>query len=339
MKLDQQLQWKTNIKQWGHELGFVSTGFTTGEPLKGLTSMMQARINQGVATPFEETEIQRRIEPRAVWPFCQTVVVLAYPIPYSLPPQDDEGVLARSAVGPDYHHVVIQKLKELADIMIGNDWPGNFSFQVDTGPLIERAFAVRAGIGWIGHNQHLIIPGCGSFVTLALLLLDQEIPSDAPLKSDQCGVCQKCFQACPAQIIGQEPFAAKRCISYLTQSKDVLTPEERSQLGMRIFGCDTCQEICPHNRKRIQQEQESLFPLLRGVDLLDILNITKGEFQQCFRSTAAGWRGKGVLQRNAFLAMRNVKDDRCRQWLTDREKDNSVPTMILPYLKSNFDRC
>lgn len=331
MKLDTQLQWKMNIKQWGYEFGFVSVGFTTSEPMEGLVPMLQARKDHGVATPFEEREIQRRIDPRVVWPLCKTVVVLAYPIPFSLPPQEGEGVLARSAVGQDYHQIVHQKIKDLVDIMTENGWLGNFSFQVDTGPLIERAFAVRAGVGWIGRNQHLIIPSYGSFVALALLLLDQEFPSDAPLDSGECATCQKCVQACPAQIIGQEPFAAKRCISYLTQSKEVLTPEERGQLGMRIFGCDSCQEICPHNQKRIQQEQESHSSLQRGVDLLEILSLTKGKFQQLIRSTAAGWRGKGVLQRNAFLAMHNCKDDRCQFWLAKREKNNSVPPMITQY--------
>lgn len=329
--MNTQLQWKKNIKQWGYELGFVSVGFTTSEPMEGLAPMLQARMDHGVATPFEETDIQRRIDPRAVWPLCQTVVVLAYPVPFSLPPQEGEGILARSAVGQDYHHIAHQKIKDLVETMTENGWLGNSNFQVDTGPLIERAFAVRAGVGWIGRNQHLIIPGYGSFVALALLLLDQEFPTDTPLQSDECNTCHKCVRACPAQIIGQEPFAAKRCISYLTQSKEVLTPEERGQLGMRIFGCDSCQEICPHNQKRIQQEQESHSSLRRGVDLLEILNLTKGEFQQRIRATAAGWRGKGVLQRNAFLAMHNGKDDRCQQWLAKREKNNSVPPIITQY--------
>jgi len=329
--LDKQLQWKNNIKKWASQLGFVSIGFTKADMIDDLAPMVQARIDQGLATPFEDTEIQRRLDPRAVWRLCQTVVVLAYPLPSSLPPQKGEGVLARSAVGGDYHHVLDQKIKALVGTMISNNWQGNFDFQVDTGPLIERGFAVRAGIGWIGRNQQLIIPNYGSFVTLAILLLDQTFPPDAALKAGQCGACQKCLHACPAQIIGQEPFAAKRCISYLTQSKEVLTAEERGQLGTQIFGCDVCQEVCPHNQKRMMEEQVFPTSLRRGVDLLETLNLTKGVFQQRFRATAAGWRGKGVLQRNAFLAMRNVQDDRFESWLAKREKDRSLPPIIIPY--------
>lgn len=344
----EQMQWKMNIKRWARELGFVSVGFTTSEPIDSLAPLLQARIDQGVATPFESKEIKRRIDPQAVWQECKTVVALAYPLPSTFPPQAGEGVIARSAVGEDYHRVIYRKINQLIDTMVDNAWPGSPRFQVDTGPLVERAFALRAGIGWIGRNQHLIIPECGSFVALALLLLDQEIIPDDPLPSGQCGNCQKCVQACPAQIIGREPFAANKCVSYLTQSKEVLTPEESLGLGLRIFGCDTCQEVCPHNQKWLGEEESSIDPAAcpssaltqyrRGVDLLETLNLTKGEFLQRYKATAAGWRGKGVLQRNAFLASRNVRDARTEQWSLEREKAKSVPAIILPYLRSNSER-
>jgi len=315
--MNDQARWKSNIIRWAGELGFVSIGFTSAEPIDGLTQLLQARIDLGAATPFENKEIRQRIAPQAVWPDCQTIVALACPLPYSSFPQEGEGVLARSAVGEDYHHLMAQKISRLVEIMAVNDWPGTSRRQVDSGPLVERAFARRAGIGWIGRNQNLIIPGYGSFVALALLLLDQELEPDQPSIPDHCGTCQRCVQACPAQILGKEPFAAKHCVSYLTQSKEVLTPEEGERLGLRIFGCDTCQEVCPHNNKRIEQETASSSPssLRRGVDLKDTLNLTKGEFQRRFKATAAGWRGKGVLQRNASFALRNLQ---------------SVPPIITP---------
>jgi len=337
VEFTEQLQWKVKIQQWAAGLGFVSIGFTTAEPIAALAPMLQARIAQGLMTSFENQDIQQRINPCAVWPLCQTVVALAYPLPLSVPPQDGEGVLARSAVGEDYHQLVSRKLKELTDTMIRNDWPGNFSYQVDTGPLIERAFAVRAGIGWIGRNQHLIIPGYGSFVVLALLLLDQAITADVPLKAEQCGGCHQCLDACPAQIIGHEPFPATRCISYLTQSKQVLTLKECVQLGKQIFGCDTCQEVCPQNLERIKEEKAYSSQLRRGANLLESLNLTKGEFLQRFKSTAAGWRGKGILQRNAFLVMRNLQDERCLQWLADRQKLDAIPPSLIPYISPKQD--
>ena len=334
MDADEQMRWKTNIKRWGKELGFVSIGFTSAEPIDSLVPLLEARIAQDLATPFEIKAITPRIDPKAVWQSCQTVVALAYPLPYSSYPREGEGVLARSAVGEDYHHFMNRKINQLVEIMVINDWQWTLQRQVDTGPLIERAFAIRAGIGWIGRNQHLIIPGYGSFVVLALLLLDQDIEPDHLSTPDQCGVCQRCVQACPAQILGKDLFAAKHCVSYLTQSKELLTPEECGRLGVRVFGCDTCQEVCPHNQKRLEEEQvdSSSSSLRRGVDLMETLNLTKGEFQQRFKQTAAGWRGKGVLQRNAFLGLRNSQDDRYKFWLTERKKARFVPPMITPYI-------
>lgn len=349
MDFQEQMQWKKNIKLWAGELGFISVGFTTAEPIHSLAPILQARIDHKVMTPFESKEIMKRIDPQAVWQDCQTVVVLAYPLPLSVPPHEGEGIIARSAVGEDYHRVTSQKIKQLIKTMLYNSWTGSLRFQVDTGPLVERAFATRAGIGWIGRNQQLIIPGYGSFVVLALLLLDQQIRPDESSIPGECGICKKCIQACPAKIIGREPFAANKCVSYLTQSKEVLTPEESQRQGLRIFGCDNCQEVCPHNQKRLKEEQLSTdpvacqstvpTPISRGVNLLETLNLTKGDFIKRYKVTAAGWRGKGVLQRNAFLALRNVHVSRSDQWLKDREKDKSVPPMIMPYLQDSSERC
>lgn len=336
MDFSEQMEWKTNIKRWARDLGFISVGFTTAEPIISIAPLLQARIDQGIATPFESKEITRRIDPQAVWQDCKTVVALAFPLPLTCPPQEGEGVIARSAVGEDYHRVVFRKINQLVDTMVNNDWLGSSRFQVDTGPLVERAFAARAGIGWIGKNQHLTIPGFGSFVALALLLLDHELPQDDPLPLGQCGTCQKCVEACPAEILGKEPFAAKHCVSYLTQSKEVLTPEERARLGLRIFGCDTCQEVCPHNQKWLEEELAST-PHRRGVDLRETINLTKGEFIQRHKATAAGWRGKGVLQRNAFLAALNAHGGYSDQWVVNHKKDKAVPPMILPYLGTEND--
>ncbi|MDP4125932.1 MAG: tRNA epoxyqueuosine(34) reductase QueG [Bacillota bacterium] len=332
MKSDEQIRWKMKIKQWGCELGFVSVGFTTAEAIEGLDSLLETRSEKGLATPFEVKEIKLRIDPQAVWDQCKTVVALAYPLPATQPPLKGEGIIARSAVGEDYHQVLYQKINQLINSMVVNGWTGTPRFQVDTGPLVERAFAVRAGLGWVGRNQQLIIPGYGSFVALALLLLDQEIEPDQPCTLDQCGTCQRCAEVCPAKIIGKEPFQAIHCVSYQTQSKAVLTNEEFSKIGERVFGCDSCQEACPHNKKRIQQEQVTSSSLKRGVDLLETLNLTKSEFGERYKLTAAGWRGKGVLQRNAFLALRNRQDRRYQEWLTEREKDKGIPPIIIPYL-------
>jgi len=173
----------------------------------------------------------------------------------------------------------------------------------------ERAFAGKAGIGWIGRNQQLIVPGWGSFVALGLLLLDREFEeSYPPDQYEGCGVCRNCIEACPAQILGKELFAARDCVSYLTQSKGPLSPEEGKRLGLNIYGCDLCQEVCPYNRQRIEEESAISFSLHRGVDLTRLAQISKNTFQKDFGHTAAGWRGRKTLQRNALQALDNINN-------------------------------
>lgn len=271
------------------------------------------------------------------------MVVLAYPLPLTSQPQANEGVVAHSAVGEDYHRVLRSRLDKLLQKLSEAGWPSEqVHFQVDTGPLNERGFALRSGLGWAGRNQQLIIPRVGSFVALALVLLDQELPPDEPMEN-QCGTCQKCLQACPAQILGKQYFIATQCLSYLTQSKEGLTDEQTKSLGQRLFGCDTCQEVCPHNQSFLRREEEGMAKaegqshksnsdeterLSRGVDLYEVLTLTKAQFNERFRGTATGWRGKGILQRNAYRIMENLQDERRILWLNENRDKETLPLLL-----------
>lgn len=351
------LNWKAVIKDLALQAGFFAVGFTNAEPIEGLKEFLEERHIMGWHSSFEEKDILKRVDPKAFWPACETVVALVFPLSFSMKPQEGEGILARSAVGEDYHTRVKIALAELITSIVEAGWPGEKPrTQVDTGPLNERAFATRAGLGWIGKNQQLIIPGVGSFVALALLLLDQALPPDATIQS-QCGACMRCIQDCPAQILGQKHFQANQCLSYLTQSKEPLSELQQISLGNRIFGCDTCQEACPHNRAWLSKEEEwedgekisdggqgqnqatqgecRGQDNNRGVDLWDTLHLTKGQFNQQWKSCAAGWRGKGILQRNAYLALRNLQDSRLKKWMEERKQDE-VPTLIQPYVNEDL---
>lgn len=355
MERAEALGWKIRIVELAKEAGFSAVGFTQAEPIEGLKEFLEERHSMGWHSSFEEKDLLKRINPKAFWPACETVVALAYPLPFSMIPQEREGVLARSAVGEDYHSRVKLTLANLITSIEEAGWPGAKPLtQVDTGPLNERAFATRAGLGWIGKNQQLIIPGAGSFVALALMLLDKALPPDKPIQN-HCGECTRCIRACPAQILGQKHFQANQCLSYLTQSKEPLAESQQIALGNRIFGCDTCQEACPHNQawlikeaelgnveeipgevlKGKQEENEEIYSnskrLSRGVDLWDTLHLTKGQFNKQWKSTAAGWRGKGVLQRNAYLALRNLQDPGLKNWVEGR-KEEEVPTLIKHYV-------
>lgn len=332
MELEEQLNWKVKLHDLATEVGFSAIGFTNSESIKGLKKFLEERREAGYHTSFEEKEFSQRVDAKLIWPSCETVVALAYPLPLTSKPQEEEGVMARSAVGEDYHRLVKKRLDELITSMENSGWRYERPrIQVDTGSLNERAFALRAGLGWIGRNQQLIIPQRGSFVSLALMLLDQKIVADEPV-ADQCGVCRKCVEACPAQIIGKAKFAANQCLSYLTQSKEVLSEEQVARLDKRLFGCDTCQEVCPHNQTWLRMEESVRSKVPRGEDLWGVLELTKSEFNQRFKSTAAGWRGKGILQRNAYLALRKLDDSKLRNWEEERKKD-TIPPMIQPYIR------
>lgn len=167
------LKWKETIRELAFQSGFVAVGFTNSDPIAGLEEFIAERHALGYNTPFEKEEFLPRVAPKAIWPACKTVVALAYPLPLTKKPQEGEGVLARSAVGEDYHRVLKRALENLIISMNEAGWDGKPPhLQVDTGSLNERAFAVRAGLGWIGKNQQLIIPQVGSFVALALMLID-----------------------------------------------------------------------------------------------------------------------------------------------------------------------
>lgn len=344
IELQEQLSWKTKICQYAKSLGFINIRFTEAKPLTDLADYLENREKAGSSTPFVETSIDLRTDPTAVWQQCQTVGVLAYPLPLTTKPKEGEGVIARSAVGEDYHRVVRLRMEELVQNVAKGGWPSELPrFQVDTGSLNERGFAIRSGLGWAGRNQQLIIPGVGSFVALALMLLDQKLPTDMPL-ANQCGACQKCLQACPAHLLGDKPFSADQCLSYLTQSKENLNEEKRKSLGNRLFGCDSCQEACPHNQmylrqeeidsnlneRNVYQDQSSLeFERIhRGIDLMEILTLTKAQFNDRFRNTAAGWRGKGILQRNAFRVMENLQDERRISWLKEYKGNETLPLVL-----------
>lgn len=331
MEREEQLNWKVRIRDLAADVGFSAIGFTNSEPIEGLEKFLEERREEGSYTSFEENELSRRVDAKLIWPACESVVALAYPLPLTSNPQKEEGIMARSAVGEDYHHIVKMRLEELITSMKNAGWRHERPrIQVDTGSLNERAFALRAGLGWIGRNQQLIAPQMGSFVSLALMLLDQKLVADEPV-ANQCGVCRKCVEACPAQIIGKAEFAANQCLSYVTQSKEVLSREQVARLDKRLFGCDTCQEVCPHNQVRLKTEESTITKVTRGEDLWGVLELTKGEFNQRFKSTAAGWRGKGILQRNAYLALKTLNDPRLKGWEEERGKD-AIPPIILPYL-------
>lgn len=222
------------------------------------------------------------------------------------------GRVAAYAWGADYHHILRQRMETLMQrIQKITGKPISYRCFTDSAPILEREFAQRAGLGWIGKNTCLIHPHLGSYLFLAEIVTDLDLPPDLPFIPDRCGTCQRCLQACPTQcILPNRTIDARRCISYLTiELKSAIPPELRPLLADWVFGCDICQQVCPWNRRVSETPSFAEFqPRAEQVRLsaVQILSLSQAEFKQKFHSTALlrpKWRG---LSRNAAVVLGNL---------------------------------
>jgi epoxyqueuosine reductase len=228
------------------------------------------------------------------------------------------GPIARYARGDDYHDVMWRKLDELHAWMeshVGR--PVRARGYVDTGPLLERDLARRAGLGWFGKNTNLINPALGSFFFLGALLVDLQLESDVPFEPDRCGTCTRCIDACPtAAIMAPRELDATRCISYLTiELRDEVPVPFREQIGELIYGCDICQDVCPYNIKFATELKVPEFAprgVLSSNDARgiahSILAMTPDDYRVAFSGSAMKRAKLRGLKRNAAVALGNIGD-------------------------------
>jgi epoxyqueuosine reductase len=231
--------------------------------------------------------------------------------------KEPSGPVARYARGDDYHDVMERMLRELHR-RVGRDAGREVLGKpyVDTGPLLERDLARRAGLGWFGKNTNLINPDRGSFFFLGALVLDLELETDAPFEADRCGTCTRCIEACPTEAItAPRELDARRCISYLTiELREEIPIELRPAIGELIYGCDICQEVCPYNVKFAQELKEPAFApravLARknARDLArELLVMTQEEFSAAFKNSPMKRAKLRGLKRNAAVVLGNLR--------------------------------
>lgn len=305
-----------NLKELAAATGAVLAGAAGVEPAPYLRERLERRLAERRVTPFEERELARRLAPERLLPGCRSIVVVGMPYEgcgQTPPPRTGElrGAVARCARGLDYHLLLENKAEQLAGL-IKKELAAPVSCRIlsDRSPLVERDLAYQAGLGWIGQNCALFIPGLGSHAALGTILLDRPLEPGAPLPSGCLG-CGRCREACPTGALA-EPFVLdpRRCLSYLTQAPGTVPAALRPLLGTRLYGCDLCQEACPRNRELIETPPPAsgfaFFPA--EPLLLPLLEMTRQEFARTIGLTAAGWRGKTILQRNAAIALGNCGD-------------------------------
>jgi len=302
---------KQSIKEKARQLGFILAGVTSPEPPSHYSNFEKwlAEGKHGTMNYLaEERSRIRRADPKQILPECKSILVLA--MPYS-PLREGTGMrVAAYALGNDYHEIIpphLQQIVEFIEEQIGHPIPNRY--YTDTGPILERDLAQRAGLGWIGKNSMLINPKAGSTFFLAEILLGIELEPDETIVTDHCGTCTRCITACPTQAILQDrTLDARRCISYLTiELKDDIPEELRPHMQDWVFGCDICQMACPWNRFSAPADPalEPTFRRAQGDIPTSDLTLSSVEFNQRFKHSPVKRAKRLGYLRNLAVAIGN----------------------------------
>jgi epoxyqueuosine reductase len=301
------------LKAEAHALGFPLAGIapaTEADGFERLRDWLQRGFAGGMT--YMQRHAEARRHPESILPGVRSVVMVGMQHE-NIPPGAGPllGRVARYAQGADYHDVLRERLKALLAWMRQERPDCLGRAVVDTAPLLERDFARRAGLGWVGKNTMLINKRRGSYFFLGALLLDLDLQPDEPHLASHCGTCTRCLDACPTQAFpGPGLLDARRCISYLTiELREAVPVELRPGLGDWVFGCDVCQEVCPWNRRGAEGEPALAARAdLTALDLLEVLTLDEAGFRQRFAGTALLRTGRGGLLRNAALVLGNQGD-------------------------------
>jgi epoxyqueuosine reductase len=296
------------VKEKAFELGFQKIGIVPAEPLAAEKKHLNEWLSRGFHGEMRwmEREPEKRSDPRLLLPSARTVIVTAlnYYTPHAHENSPDTGKISRYAWGDDYHEVVGERLRALLG-WIKAIAPGTEGkICVDTAPMMDKAWAVRAGLGWLGKHSNLITKEYGSWIFIGEILLGLELEYDTDVVPDHCGSCTACLDACPTQAI-VEPFVvdSNRCISYATI--ELRAPElpgaVAEGLSGWLYGCDICQDVCPWNRFEQATAEKRFEPRTGNVsaDIEEILELSPEDYAERFRRSAIKRAKLGGLQRNA----------------------------------------
>jgi epoxyqueuosine reductase len=305
------VDYKKRITNKAYELGFFHVGFSKADFLEEEAPRLENWLNknhQGEMA-YMANHFDKRLDPRLLVDDAKTVISLLFNY-YTDQQQSDPDApkISKYAFGEDYHHVIKDKLKELIAFIKLEVGEVNGRGFVDSAPVMDKAWAKKAGLGWIGKNSNLIHPKTGSFFFIADLIIDLELEADGPIK-DYCGTCTRCIDACPTDAI-IEPYVVNgsKCISYLTiELKDELLPKEfEGKMDNWMFGCDICQDVCPWNRFSSLHNEPRFIP---HPDLLDLkkqdwMDLQEEGFQLLFQKSPVKRTKFNGLKRNmSFLKM------------------------------------
>lgn len=295
----------TRIKQKAHELGFFYCGISKAEFLEEEAPRLEEWLNnqRHGKMSYMENHFDKRLDPRLLVDGAKSVISLLLNY-YTEEKQSDVNApkISKYAYGEDYHDVIKEKLRQLMQFIETEIGEVSGRVFVDSAPVMDKAWAKKSGLGWIGKNSNLIHPKSGSFFFIAELIIDLELEADGPIK-DYCGTCTKCIDACPTDAI-IEPYVVdgSKCISYLTiELKDALLPSEfKGRMDNWAFGCDVCQDVCPWNRFSLLHNEPRFKPSQNLLQLSksDWNDLCEEVFNELFKLSAVKRTKFQGLKRN-----------------------------------------
>jgi epoxyqueuosine reductase len=315
---------KSELKRRARELGFCAVGVTNAEPFSEAETAAANRTQQGLMDGlswWNEARAHASADPRRATPDARSVIALAFPHPQDSPSPSGggqagggpRGRIAAYALGRDYHDVLLERMQPLLAMLRERGYVAKT--YVDHGWMLDRAAAARTGLGWLGKNTNLLVPGVGSNVLLAEIVTSAELEPDQPLKKT-CGSCDACMRVCPTgALIEPGVLDNRRCISFWTiEHRGVIPIAMRPLIGDWIFGCDLCQEICPVNVSPRAAEPdaralEAFGPMIDARPRLEeLLALDDVGFRARFRNSAVWRTRRSGLLRNACVALGNIAD-------------------------------
>jgi epoxyqueuosine reductase len=297
--------YKQIIKQKALELGFFDVGFSKAEFLETEAPKLEKWLANSMhgKMAYMQNHFDKRLDPRLLVDGAKTVVSLLFNY-YSTRKQNDIAApkISKYAYGQDYHDVLKSKLHELINWIREHIGEVNGRAFVDSAPVLERAWAAKSGLGWIGKNGNLINKGSGSFYFLSELIIDLELPADKKIATNHCGTCTACIDACPTEaIISPSIIDGSKCISYYTiELKDALPNDAKGKLDNWMFGCDVCQDVCPWNRFATPNNEPEFAPNkeLMGFTKQDWIELTEDVFKKVFKNSPVKRTKYNGLKRN-----------------------------------------
>lgn len=305
------MNYANQIKNYAKKIGLDTIGFCSVRDIKDCGGYLNKVKEMGLENEFQEKDIEKRINVYDYIKDGKTIVSIAFPYFYGNNPKNKSIFFSKYTLGQDYHKVAKKYMDKVCEYI--NSIGGSTVSLVDSNPLTERYIAYKCGIGFIGKNGNIITEKYGSYIFLGEIITDLEFNFNNTIVESTCGKCTLCINSCPSNCLCNNGINNyNNCLSYITQKKHIEDADFGRFKG-RMFGCDTCQDVCPFNKNVSLSKLPEFKPyeFMKNPDVYEIINMDNKTFKDKYGFTAASWRGKSLLQRNALInLMYNEKNSK-----------------------------